>query len=188
MAANENTFYVKYPDDSIAAHLTLSGTSSLVGPRVTSVSFPESTGPEFASVRTYRIRVEAERSAGTGLNGDVISYKESVSRSSGSGIYQVVETITGTAQVFLTCQRTAYRATQQGEAVGRTAYPTPSAPLWPTYLIEEAPVVRDSPAFVKVNAGGTAGTCQMFRVQWSYSFAAGTDFAGGTAFPHRWIA
>lgn len=189
MASSENTFYVKYPDASIATHLTLSGSSSLVGPRATAFSFPESTGPEFAAVRTYRIRVEAEKSpAGTSTHGDVVSYKESVSISSGSGIYQVIETITGAAQIFLTCQKTAFRATQQGEAVGLTDYPAPSLPLWPDALIDTLPVTYDSPSFVKVGAGGTADTCQMFRTQWSYSFAGSVYFCGTDCYPHSWAS
>lgn len=180
-------FSASYDGTNSVSHIA-SGSLCVVGPRCTSLAFPEGAGPELADggCRTYRASFEWEEEVGTYPRGDLVSFRESLTFSRGDPIRQVVNVMNGTALVFITCGTPALEATQSGEAVGRTSYPTPPEPLWSSALISREPFRRDSPEFVTLTSAGTTATKRMFRVGWSYAFASGADFVGTDPRPTVW--
>lgn len=181
-------FTVTYAGTYAAAHIGVSAAECLVGPRCTGVAFPQGDGPELASggYRTYRATIEWEKEAGSFGRGDLLSWKESITYTRGKPKRQMVNTMNGTAQIFITCGTPGYEATQSGEALGRTTWPAPGSYLWPNDIFAEEPIRRDSPEIVRLSASGSLTTRRLYRTSWSYSYAAGTDFAGTAPAPHSW--
>lgn len=182
------SFSVSYGGTTTVTHVGVNGTC-VMGPRCSSLSFPDGAGPELADggYRTYRASMEWESEVGSYSRGDLVDFKESITFTQGDPIKQVVNTMNGTALVFTTCGTPAYEATQSGEATGRTAYPTPPSPIWgTTYLISREPIRRESPEGITLDANGTVTVGRLFKTAWSYTFAGGWNFTGGTGAPHRW--
>lgn len=172
---------------AVISHMSYYSGSCLKGPRCTGISFPEATGAELAAggVRTYRLEFEAITEKASPTYGNVVNFRETLSFSGGSALYQVLDTIEGTAEVWQVTTQSAWRATQEGEATGRTSHPTPVAAIWPTYRVDNNGAERDSPTMVECNTDGTAATKRMYRTRWRYEYAASSNvFSGGT--PHDW--
>lgn len=181
-------FTVTYAGTTTAAHIGVSAANCLVGPRCTGYSFPEGAGPELASggYRTYRATLEWEQESGTHTRGDLLSFKESISFTRGKPKKQMVNVMNGTAQIFITCGTPGYEATQSGEAVGRTTWPSPGSYIWPNDLFSEEPIRKDSPEIVRLSSNGSLTSSRLYRTSWSYSYASGTNFAGTAPAPHSW--
>ncbi len=165
-------------DGTTVSHLTYTAGSCLRGPKVNSFSFPESTGPEMAvgGIRSYAIEVELEQEMASPSRGDVVEWKESTTWQDGSiGNWQVLETIEGKAEVWKTGDFKAYRVTQSGEALGRTKYPDPPSPLFPSKLIDKQPIERSSPEYTIIAADGSVRHARMYRIRWGYEFADSTN-------------
>jgi hypothetical protein len=165
-------------DGTAIAHLSYAAADCLRGPKVTALSFPESTGPELASGgrRTYEISLELEQELANPSYGDVVSWKESLSYETGiEGRYQVVETLEGTAEIWQTAYYGAYRVVQSGEAVGRTTWPTAPDAKFPKQVIRRAPYRFDSPEYVILDTDGKVKTERMYRTSWEYEMAHGDD-------------
>jgi hypothetical protein len=181
-------FTVTYAGSTAATHLGVTGASCLMGPRCSRYAFPEGAGPELATggYRTYRATLEWEQEVGSHARGELVSFKESISFTRGKPKKQMVNVMNGTAQVFITCGTPGYEATQTGEAVGRTTWPAPGSYIWPNDLFSEDPIRKDSPEIIRLDASGSLTMARLYRTSWSYSYASGTNFSGGTSGPHSW--
>lgn len=135
-------------------------------------SFPEGGNAEYTTWRTYRIVLEADVPVNEGDPAtQVLSWRETVETSGGGPLYAWTTPINGIPQRQVVRARTTYRATQSGQAVGYTAYPTPSAPLWPGSLMERPRIQRQSPQ-------RRGNDFQEFAISWSYVFESSSQMSG----------
>lgn len=123
------------------------------------------------STLRYQITLEAEYLDGTGPQ--IVSYSETVAFIGRGGPLRVfVEPQQGPAIPQIVQQRTLYRATQSGQAVGRLGYPFPNPPLWPQWeQQEQARVQHTSPQ-------NERGFFENYSVSWSYSFMSPIPLTG----------
>ena len=156
---------------TLSAHRLVSE-DALGGTRVLELSFPRGDGIEYATVRSYRLRIEAEFiDTSIGL----IDYQEQV-RFSGGGAREIYQPIlNGNPQRQQTHQETTYRARQTGFAIGTQAYPTPASPIWPTFEHRERRAIElHAPRIV-------SGRQTDYRVSWSYEFESNDPLLGQPA-------
>lgn len=157
----------------ILANQTLGGIRPLGG-----VEYPVGDGAEYTYFRSYQVTVEA-RIPTTKAN-RLLSFRESVRFSGGGPRKVLIETRVGPPQAQTVSQQTAYRASQEGEAVGLYDYPVPAAPLWPAGLMRErSQTERQSPRKIGSAAAGGRESYIEFPVRWSYEFESATPMSGG---------
>ncbi len=141
-------------------------------------SFPEGTGAEYTTYRTYSLALEAELLVS---NASLLHWNERLSFSGGGAQHTFLLPINGPPVKQLLRQTTTYRATQSGEAIGYQSYPTPAAPLWP----DEEHVHRREVHYELPKRMGPAGAVAytQYRVTWSYHFESATPLLGS---PTSW--
>lgn len=103
--------------------------NSVLDCRITDISFPESTGPEYANRRTVTVTFTGyvEES----LADDIVAFRETVRYFGGGERWIMMGGVEGWPRWERTAEHMPWEAVQSGSAEGRTAYPTPPAPLWP---------------------------------------------------------
>jgi hypothetical protein len=124
-----------YHDDGTVSSHFLDSSASLGGVRVVSgPGYPRGDGAEYATGRDFTIILEADFPSGEQL----ISFQETL-RISGTGgpRFTIVEVLNGPPQPQLVQQRTSVVATQNGRAVGLSAYPFPSPPIFPVFELQD---------------------------------------------------
>ncbi|MFN0051081.1 MAG: hypothetical protein ACKV0T_02760 [Planctomycetales bacterium] len=147
----------------------LNSSLALGGVRVLELEFPEGTGAEYSTFRTYRLTVEADfPDRGSGL----LEFDEALSFEGTGGPRRVfLETLEGPPQEQIGAQLTTCRATQQGRAVGDQAYPVPPPPIWPAAeLPERRRITLKTPQ-------RTAGDYTRFAIEWQYTFESATPLS-----------
>jgi hypothetical protein len=121
---------------------------------------------EYLDARTYAIVLRAEVRTGSGLH----SWKHRVSIQGTGGpkwVYSPQES--GEPQRQQLQSASTFLYLQEGEAVGRTAYPSIPSPLYPSIEHEEMRVITyDAPADLSPQGN------EMYRVQWRYVMEATT--------------
>lgn len=143
------------------AHALISA-NSRDGTRVLSTDFPESEGPEHVTFRNYRIVVEAEfEIAG---RPELLIFHESVTSSGGLPRHVWQESLTGVPVKQTVVEKTVFKATQSGMAVGNFRFPAIPSPLFPDDLDEEVQITKDGPREV------STGKFREFQISWVYTF------------------
>jgi len=160
-----------YLDDGLTlTDHALVSSLSLGGTRVTSLEFPNGSGAEYSTFRSYSIAVEAEF---PDTSNNLLDFSETLSFE-GSGGPRIIflDTLDGLPQQQIAQQRTTSRARQEGRAVGLATYPPVAAPIWPgAELPAERRLAMRSPRRV-------AGNLTEFVVEWKYAFEAVIPLAG----------
>lgn len=181
ITALKNAYLVQYRDIGLylddgtpTSHLilnrnTTSGVIVTAGP-----SFPEGSGAEYSTFRTYSITVEAELKA-TDLP-DLLTWQEVLSFQGGGPRKLFLQPLTGPPQEQIVAQQTPFRATQTGSAVGRLRYPNPANPLWPAAEHrDQRQVTRRGP---KQSLTPGRPLSYEFTVEWSYQFESVAPLTG----------
>jgi hypothetical protein len=152
---------------AIQASDTIGGTRVVEGP-----SFPEGHGGQYATFRSYRIVVEADRPVGD-ATGVPLVWEELLTFSGGGPRFVFLQTINGLPQRQLVASATPYRATQSGRAVALGVYPSPGIPLWPTAEhVDRRQITRKAPQ------SSLAGAAVEYETTWQYSFESELPLVG----------
>lgn len=164
------------PDGTASTHV-LRTADTLGGVRVVAPpSFPEGTGPELRTMRTFSLALEAViplADPETALR----SFQETLTFSGGGRRYGHLEPNAGAPVKQLLKQQTVFRATQSGRAVGLYRYPPMPLPMWPAARVEENPEeTRTSPQ-------RTGSALHDYTTTWTYSFASAIRLVGN---PNAW--
>lgn len=154
---------------------TLPNGSSYTGVRVTQpCSFPQGTGAEGTTFRTWRAVLEA--SYLTDRPPLYTSFTESLTLRGGGPRLIASDLVVGSARVHVVHERTAYRAVQSGQAVGFLAYPPVPLPIFGIPSNDGGQVEYGHPRPM-------AGKLVDWPVSWSYEFVSGTPLVGR---PNLW--
>lgn len=168
----QNQFLGWYHDDGTLSHIYLDPAQALGGVKVTRpVSFTNARGrAEYATGRSFEITVEADYPA---LYNGLLSFQETISFQGNGGPRHVFfELMQGDPVRQQVAAKTLYRATQSGNAVGQLGYPTPPAPLWPSYMLNP-----DS-GVTYIGGNFTGSTYVGFGISWNYQFVSDVPFSG----------
>jgi len=131
------------------------------------VDFPEFNGPEHVTYRTYRIVVVAEfEIAG---RAELLMFHESVTQSGGLRRRIFQESLTGEPIPQTVNEKTVFKATQSGTAVGNTAFPAIPDPLFPDAQDDEVAITREGPKEV------STGVFREYQISWEYTFTDTTQ-------------
>jgi len=136
---------------------------------VSSISWPNATGPEYAVQRTVQVEIRGYVDATK--DDDLVSFQESISFSGGGARYVLQETITGTPVKHRVAENTIFRASQQGSATGKTGYPSPPGPAFPGNEAEENPELG-------YEHSRTADGDDRYTLRWRYVFASAFEMQG----------
>lgn len=133
-------------------------------------SFPEGTGAEYSTFRSYAITLEAEfgTDPSGGTPSGIISWEETVTLSGGGPRHVLLELRSGPPQKQLVSEQTVFRATQTGHAVGYLNWPVVPAPIWPAH--EDQPARQVSFDNPEETGYGAFAFRKNFPVSWSYQF------------------
>lgn len=122
---------------------------------------------DYATVHLGNFSVAADfLPPGGSTVGELVDYRESLTFQ-GNGGPLVVGTVTDTGRPIITqtADYTFYQATQQGFAVGRTGWPSPNSPYWPS------PILINPAAAVSYETPNIYGGSRIeYKVSWSYQF------------------
>ena len=123
--------------------------------------------PEYLNLRTYQVVLRFELRVGSGQ----YSWHERITiRGTGGSKWRYSPRMVGTPQAQTLQTATSFWYVQEGEAIGRQDWVTPSDPLWPTIEHEEMRIrTFDTPKDMVV--GGN----EMFHTSWKYYMEATTD-------------
>ena len=164
-------------DGSTLTSHQLSAANSISGTYLEDISFPEGTGAEYTEFRTYTLRVSAEfRDTGVPL----LAWVESISFSGGGPLFGHLEPLNGDPIPITRKEKTVYRVTQQGSAIGQFDYPPVAPAIWPGALKEAPRIVRKSPK--RYGPPGKPKYVE-FPVEWTYEFESAGALVGN---PTRW--
>jgi len=143
-------------------------------------SFPSGRGAEYATYRDYTIFVEAKF---TDATHDTISFVETISVSgTGDSRFIYIQPLKGKAVKQTVAKKSVVLVSQDGSAVGRTAYPTPPGPVSSTYEHKERRrITKKSP---KREADATY---REYEISWHYEFEKPSDFTSAQKTPSTWI-
>ncbi len=165
-----------FDDDSPTSHVLLSA-NTWGGVRVVRPpSFPQGRDGEYTVYRNFAVTLEAEERIDG--NEEIVSWKETVEiRGTGGPRRAVIEVIAGYPQEQITTTNSMVTATQRGQAVGLTSWPTPPGPLWPdAEQVAERVVTRDHPQAI---GSGANRVYREFPRTWSYSFISAIPLING---------
>ena len=163
-----------YFDDGTPSVHYLQSARTAGGTRVAKPpEFPLGTGAEYSTFRNFALAVEAEfLDSSIGL----VSWTESLSFFGGGPQFGFLLTLNGPPQKQLLRQQTTYRATQQGEAVGLTAYPVAPGPLWPAD--EHSDQRHVAQTLPQRTGSGPNAVYYDFKTRWSYVFESAAPLVG----------
>jgi len=172
--ASDGYDLVLHLPDGTATNHAMRTAGAIGGTRIVQpVSYPEGSGPEGVTYRSYSLAVEGLFLTGVGT---LLSWVESISFSGGGPVYGHIETLKGLPVKQKLRSASVYRAIQQGEAVGISAYPSVPAAIWPTAQVRTGGIRRQSPR--------RQGSSYIeFPVSWNYEFESAYPLVGN---PTRW--
>jgi len=167
-----NTLSLVEDDGTATAH-SLANARIVVPP-----SFPTSEGAEYTTYRTYQFTAEAEVELSQDNTRDTLEYQETIAFSGGGPRIVHLTTLTGPPVRQVTAQRTPYRATQSGRAVGRTRYPNPPGARFPSAQVGDPQIQRVTPRVV----GSTNNREEReYEITWQYNFESASPLNGSPA-------
>lgn len=149
--------------------------STLSGVRCTGWQWSDKPGAQFQTWRQYSAEFEWE-TCFAGAAALLIDFAETVVTSGGTPVLAELVPINAPAVVQLAAPQTAYRAVQQGRAVGYLARPPAPPPIWPAALHAQQ-VGTASGERVGVNYKDFVRT-------WRYDFVSETPLVG---LPNEWV-
>lgn len=162
---------LRYESNSPTPHQLLTATA-LGGVRIIEpISYPDGGRGEFAVWRKYRVTLEAIYLGGPS---GIVLWNEVISAAGGVPLYGFAQPIYGLPQKQLLATNTTYRVVQQGRAVGRTAYPSFPAKLWPNDLVD-VEETKEGPSWTKNNG---VYQYQDFPIAWRYFYESSTLLNG----------
>ncbi|RCS43932.1 hypothetical protein DTL42_18270 [Bremerella cremea] len=145
---------------------TRGGTWVVSGP-----SFPEGGGAQYATMRTFRLQIQAEVPLADPQTA-LISFEDTLRLSGGGPLFSHIETAFGFPVRQQLRANTTFRAAQSGSAIGYANYPPVPGPLFGyANLIREPVISRTSPQRV-----GTAH--HHYRITWQYEFESALPLSG----------
>lgn len=143
-------------------------------------AWPIQGGAELTGFCSYALAAEAEYLIGsTAFPGAVPpyrSFRETLSFGGGGPVKTVVNVVNGPPQIQVLYAKTAYTATQSGEAVGVNGWPPLPPPLWPAFLLRPGQGTKGSP---RRHGPGLTD----YPVTWSYEFASPGLLVGNPKVP-----
>lgn len=137
-------------------------------------SYPDGRNAEFSTFRRYTIALEAETVLSQDLGGGgqvVTAYEETIRTFGGGPVYSWTAPIRGIPVRQIARERSTYKATQSGFAVGYRSRPAPASPIWPYALIQNPEISKSSPK-------RTGTGFQDYRIEWNYSYESAEPLAG----------
>ncbi len=159
-----------------ATRLSLTSANTLSGIRVNrKPSFPGMKGAAFVTNMPYDYEIEGDVPSDDdgGIGNIIVSWSETVKRTGGGPLYGVMEVVRGNPVRVLRREKTAYRATQSGTAIGLLAPPTKPLPLWPQWQTGSPDESETSP-----HRYGSIANYRNFPISWSYDFIATEQLFG----------
>lgn len=174
-------------DDGSSSHNSVLTADTLGGTRCTMLEWlPDPRGAQFTTSRFFRLTFEY-RVLFSGLSGKLLDFQDSVTLDNPPARYAVNEAVNNVAaEILLTVNQPARRATQTGFAVGATAYPVPATvspyafTVGAGLVLTVDQVTRQSP-----KARGTVDAAEEFRVEWRREWVSSSVM---TANPNPWPA
>lgn len=146
----------------------LSAGDALGGIAVLGWSWLDDPPGQFVTYRKYSVSFQASY---LNTNEELLLFRESLRVGGGGPRVVFLEAITGLPQKQITAQKTTYRATQSGEAIGSTRYPSVPSPLFPAAMIEEPDVEEEG-------ADNVRGSFTNFRIRWTYRYESDRPLIG----------
>lgn len=144
------------------------------GVKITGVSYPESTGPEWAVQRVAVITFTGIKDLDT-ITDDVLSFQESMSYRGGGQRQVMHETISGKPQgPYTVATDTIYYATQRGSMTSLAVISAP-APVFPGFEIDGEPILDFTSPY-------TDGKI-IYQLRWEYRFQSAYPL---TDLPNSW--
>lgn len=153
-----------------SAH-ALRSLATIGGVRVTQPpSFPDGSGAQYATFRTFTATLEADVPVVDAAN-KLISFSETLEFSGGGPVYGFLEPLADQPVKQMLKRNSAFAATQSGQAVGYLAYPQPPSPIWPESQLTLPDVRLTSPK-------RSGESFMEYGVSWSYRFMSATPLDG----------
>ncbi len=162
--------YLLLDDQSTVAHQLLTA-NAMGGVQVVSgPSYPVGDGAELSTFRHYTLTLQADYQ-NTGV--ELLDFENKVIQTGNGGPSLVfLETLEGIPQQQIGRQRTTYKATQTGYALGRSLWPAPAPPQFPNALLNDSiSVAYTTPKQVQNQA-------TEYRTEWSYQFESAFALSG----------
>lgn len=144
--------------------------------KVSSVSYPDGTGAEYANQRTIEVTFTAFKKESQLDN--LLTFTENLTINGGGRRYWAYENVTGAPVIGVAAEQTLYRTSQSGSASAYNAYPTPPAPLFPAFHESANDSVSRSPA------ARTAAGDLIYNISWTYNFVSAELPEGD---PNTWL-
>ncbi len=163
---------VFYADDGITVAESLLNSGSITGVRITSgPDFKDTFGPQFATLRSYFFKAEAEYPVIGRAN--YIFYQEGLTFGGGGPTYAFRRALNTGPQRQQVWPATEYTCQQAGNAEGYLAYPSPlPQPKFP-FAMKHAPVIR----YLDPTRKGPAGW-EGWPITWDWMFEWGSPLVG----------
>jgi hypothetical protein len=171
---------VFFMDDALPSSEVLRNAGSITGVRIRDLHFPTTTGPEYATIRSFQFTAEAEYPY-VGSQNLLLSFTETLTFSGGLPLFRHRLAINGPPQKQLVYPQDTFRAVQSGSSTGYRVFPVAPAPIWP-YALKEAPrFTRTSP---ERKGKAVQGLYQGYGLTWQYEFEDAGPLVG---FPTLWL-
>ena len=170
--ASDGYDLVLYEDSgSTASAHAIESARTIGGVKVVSLTYPEGRGAEYATFRNYEVTYEAETLSSIG---GIDSWRESVELWGGGPAFEFVEPVDGAPVKVWTKQKTSYKASQSGNAVGIGTWPSFPTPLFGQHEhVDRRKKMRGTPEY------DGAGQSR-YPISWSYEFESASPL---NAFP-----
>lgn len=158
-------------DDGSSSHNSVLNADTLGGTRCTSWRWePEPRGAQYVTA-CFVTAVFEYRVPFTGLSGRLLDFSETVTLDNRAARYAVNEAVNNVpAEILLTVNQPAKRATQTGYAVGALAYPVYAAVAPNVFGGAGVFVVSDEPEYTTPKYRGTA--TEVYRLAWRKEFVS----------------
>lgn len=176
---DDQTLGLYFSDTGSATSHVISPSNTMGGIKVIQpISFPVGKGAEYSTYRQYEVVLEAIVINSVQLSGTASTeeYDEGIAfTSTGGPRFVYLQTLYGTPVKQLVAQQTTQKVVQQGRAVGRFAYPTPSQPIWPD---AEHVDLRQISYEAPTRSGNSGTQFTQWVVSWSYVFENAEQLSG----------
>lgn len=169
LATNGGDFKFLLDDGTTETAHVLLNADTIGGVVVTGHNFPEGTGAEYSTFRTWAATIEGTRQE---TENQLLAFQETITSTGGGDRFVFLQTLTGLPQKQTVAQQTPYQTVQAGSALGFQGYPLPPGPIWPAaeHIDRRSIILRGPVAqrFDYVNYG----------VDWSYTFEDSAPLVG----------
>jgi hypothetical protein len=165
-------------DDGSRSSEVLLNAGSITGVLIKNLSFPETKGPEYATIRSFSFTAEAEYPL-PGTGDYLLEFHETLSFSGGGQLYVCRPAINGPAQRQLVYPLMPFSCVQSGVVVGYQSYPPAPAQKFPSCLKQAPRTTQESPTR---RGKGYQG----YKLTYEYHFESPFPLTGAS--PTMWIS